>query len=160
MKIRRAVPADLPALQWLSRLNNEFHAKQAPEHFHRVEEVYADAQWQQLLSSREHAVFVGEAEGVVLGFALMQLRHDSGSVQVKAKKIAHLAGIYVDGQARGQGMGKGLLQACEAWGIEKEADELGLMVWSFNQAAIRLYEGLGIHELHRQMRKPLRTEKL
>ncbi len=67
-----------------------------------------------------------------------------GEPRVKGRHIGHIAGMMVCAQARGQGVGRGLLAAClararRAAGLEM----LTLSVTPTNRAAIHLYQQAG-----------------
>ena len=67
-----------------------------------------------------------------------------GETRVKGRHIGHIAGMMVCAQARGQGVGRGLLAACLARARRTAGLELlTLSVTSNNRAAIHLYQQAG-----------------
>ncbi|XID94878.1 GNAT family N-acetyltransferase [Paenibacillaceae bacterium WGS1546] len=63
---------------------------------------------------------------------------------IKTAHKAHLYGMYVAEESRGQGLGRSLMQACIRMARECEGlEHIQLTVVSRNEAARKLYESLG-----------------
>ncbi|MBR8827787.1 MAG: GNAT family N-acetyltransferase [Gomphosphaeria aponina SAG 52.96 = DSM 107014] len=63
--------------------------------------------------------------------------------QVSGDRYAYIFLLYVKKKHRGQGIGKALMQHGENWAKNRGDRQIGLMVFSFNQSAINLYQSLG-----------------
>ena len=83
-------------------------------------------------------VALGGGSGGILGFAAARLVLDGEENRCELESIA----VRVD--ARRQGTATALLRTLVAWAAERGARRLGLEVRASNQAAIRLYESLGL----------------
>jgi ribosomal protein S18 acetylase RimI-like enzyme len=68
---------------------------------------------------------------------------------------ARVNSICVRESARGRGVGRALMARAEAWARAEGAEELRLVVWAFNERAVRLYEELGYAIRAHAMGKPL-----
>lgn len=101
--IRQASPADAAAVATLS-------VRLWPDH--TLDEMTAE--FAALLSSRDAAVFLAEADGSSVGFAQCQLRRDyvEGST---GSPTGYLEGIYVAPEHRRRGCAAQLLAACRNW---------------------------------------------
>ncbi len=124
--VRRATAGDLPAcaaiindymdaIDWLPRVIE----RQA------IDEMYAPA----LLDKR--IIFVAEANGGVAGYLSMD--HDAGFIHA----------IYLRPQARGNGLGKALLDAAK----EARPQGFDLTVFEPNTGALRFYRREGLVEV-------------
>jgi ribosomal protein S18 acetylase RimI-like enzyme len=82
-------------------------------------------------------VAMGEDQNL-LGYALLHLRQGT--------RLARLYSLAVSPQARGLGIGKALIQACEQKAIKKGKILLRLEVSDVNQNAIALYQTMGYRE--------------
>jgi ribosomal protein S18 acetylase RimI-like enzyme len=79
---------------------------------------------------------VAERGGKIIGHVIVERREDNlGEV-----------GIHIHETARGQGVGKALLEHAIAWSVTSGLAELYLSVSSANAGAAALYSSLGFHE--------------
>lgn len=91
------------------------------------------------ITSSGSALFVAkQGEGDLLGYALLHLRQGT--------RLARLYSLAVAPQARGLGIGKLLMQACEKKALKKGKLLLRLEVSDVNQNAIALYQKMGYKE--------------
>ncbi|MDX6542551.1 MAG: hypothetical protein QOK32_154 [Gaiellaceae bacterium] len=86
----------------------------------------------------EHAaVFVAEVDGLVVGrLSVSRDQHPA------SRHVADL-GLMVAADRRGQGIGRGLLEAAVDWARAADVTKLELHVFPWNEPAIRLYERFG-----------------
>jgi GNAT superfamily N-acetyltransferase len=59
------------------------------------------------------------------------------------RRHGFLAELYVTPQARGKGLGRALIEGCEAWSRGRGHKLLTVGVLAKNPSAIRAYEGAG-----------------
>lgn len=69
--------------------------------------------------------------------------------RAKVRHVGHLTGMMVRAQARGQGVGRRLLQACIAQARRAGLELLTLTVTSTNAPAVHLYEHAGFRRYGR-----------
>jgi ribosomal protein S18 acetylase RimI-like enzyme len=96
---------------------------------------------------------VAEEGETLLGYLLYNFGYDTD----RALRILFVLDLLVDEAARGQGIGKKLMQEAETIAQEKGASELQWAVYTPNKAASRFYENVGgewIEDI-RLMRKAL-----
>jgi len=96
--------------------------------FHRKQLRY-------LLTRANASVFVADEAGVVRGSAIMLWR--------KRAKVGRLYSIATHPTAQGRGVGRLLLQACEAAAVQRECRDVSLEVRVTNLPAITFYERYG-----------------
>jgi len=121
-RIRRATPADLPALLALER--RAF----TTDHL-------SPRQYRRHVASASACVLAAVDASGLLGKAVLFFRRNSAG--------ARLYSIAVADTARGRGIGEALLRACERAARARGCTRLRLEVRQDNAAAIRLYERLG-----------------
>ena len=100
------------------------------------ESQLTDAEWIELAVRRA-------AKGSMVWLALAD--GPCGIVGVFLESVTHarLVSMWVAKDARGQGIGKALVDAVIAWAREERAHTVVLTVTSNNDTAMRFYEGLG-----------------
>jgi RimJ/RimL family protein N-acetyltransferase len=86
---------------------------------------------------RDAAVYVAEADGVIVG--RLSLGRDPHPA---SRHVADL-GLMVAADVRRRGIGRALLEQAVVWARESGLRKLELHVFPWNEAAIALYEGFG-----------------
>ena len=147
--IRKAEEKDLRAAAALA-------AELWPEHM--PEELLPE--FRTLLASGEGAAFLASEDGQDLGFAQVQLRHDYVE-GTETSPVGYLEGIYVREEARGRGVAKALLRACEAWAADKGCREFASDCELDNAVGLSFHLHSGFTEANRIICfvKPLNGEK-
>ena len=135
--IRKAAPEDSSAIAGLALLL-------WPDH--TLSEL--EAEFSQLLTQREAAIFLFSEAGVPAGFAQCQLRHDyvegTGS-----SPVGYLEGIFVRETHRRQGIARKLLAACEDWAKAMGCREFASDCELDNTDSLAFHLQLGFTEANR-----------
>lgn len=97
-----------------------------------------------LANPGEAAVFVAEADGVVVGMATAQI---VVSTSIGGYSIV-LEDMYVSAGFRRKGVGSKLLENVLAWGSERGARRVQLVVATANARAFRFYRQAGLLKSH------------
>ena len=129
VRVREAGAADLAGVLALER-----DVAEAP---HWAEGVYREIVSGSGIPRR---LFVAEAEGLLLGFAVGAVTGDS----------AELESVAVRGDARRRGVGRALCDAVAEWCRSQGATALELEVRAASAEAMALYEGLGFVSVGRR----------
>jgi aminoglycoside 6'-N-acetyltransferase I len=113
-----------------------------------------------LLESGNGALFLASEAGEDAGFAQVQLRHDYVE-GAKTSPVGYLEGVYVREEARGRGVARGLLAACEAWAAEMGCREFASDCELDNAASLAFHRKTGFREANRIICfvKPLDPER-
>jgi GNAT superfamily N-acetyltransferase len=132
--IRRAIPADVPAIYQLIRDLAEYE-RSLPE------VTGTPGQLQESLFGPEPAVFahVAEHEGAVVGFALWFLNYSTWL----GRHGIYLEDLYVRPDMRGQGLGRQLLAELAALCVQRGYGRLEWWVLDWNEPSIGFYRSLG-----------------
>jgi ribosomal protein S18 acetylase RimI-like enzyme len=95
-------------------------------------------------------------DGVRLGFVYATTLVDFFT----AENHGHISDVVVTREAEGQGVGRALMDAAEAWGRERGYRLMTLGVFPQNQRALMLYERLGYRTDVIRMLKVLDTQEV
>ena len=99
-------------------------------------------------------IFVSEEEGAVVGFVGVLARVVPEPDEAQA--YAYVSDLVVLPAYRRRGIGRALLERAEAYARGEGARVLRVGVLAKNEAAARLYRGLGFSDYTIQLNKPLR----
>ncbi|WP_035852910.1 GNAT family N-acetyltransferase [Deefgea rivuli] len=152
---RPATMTDLHAICYLGNEVNRLHQQVWPNLFAEVSELERDAaHWRYAIGNA--GCFVASNEDGVIGFVTGQICRDESPMLVNFN-FCRIGTICVATAYRGLGIGKQLMLNIERWAQAENASEVRLNVFSFNQAAIQLYQELGFDIRSMAMAKPLTT---
>lgn len=93
------------------------------------------------IASAGQELFVAEVDGVEVGVLWLGMRTRGG------RPHAFVLDIEVGAEHRRRGYGRAMMLAAEREAVRLGAESIGLHVFGFNAAAIRLYESLGYRRL-------------
>ena len=151
--VRQATLSDLSAVCRLAHDVVVLHAAMRPDVFATpVDAAQREARWRKDVEEPERASFIALRDGVALGFISGKVA-DEPSDYFLPTRICHVNSIGVAEAERGQGIGRALMTALEAWARGHGANEVHLTVWRFNECARSLYAELGYEERTRLMCK-------
>ena len=128
--IRRAVDADIPALDRLLFQVHQVHHEARPDLFKAGAKKYTDAQLSAILADDKTPVFVAERGGAVVGYAFCihkQFVNDNNMTDIKTLYIDDLC---VDERARGGHIGTRLYEyvldfARQQGVLQRDAERVG-----------------------------------
>ena len=145
MKIRRALPEDIPRLGELLFQVLNVHHQGRPDLFKGGVKKYTDEQLCDILKDEGRPVFVAEDdEGVVQGYAFcVFLQHHEDNILTDIKTL-YIDDLCVDESARGQKIGKTIYEHVLKYARENGCYNVTLNVWSCNESAMKFYEKCGL----------------
>jgi len=140
VKIRHAVPADVPEIVSLIRALAEYE-KAAPGALSLTEELLRDS-----LFGPHAAVeaLIAECSGQMAGYALFFHNFSSW----RGKRGLFLEDIFVRPELRGRGIGKALFAELLRIARERGCSRMEWLVLDWNQTAIDFYRSLGAEPLN------------
>lgn len=97
----------------------------------------------ELLNSN-NIYLIAELENKIVGICFSQMKEILNNKIMKNRKILHIEDICVDENYQKKGIGKKLYNQIVELAKEKNIDNIELMVWGFNENAIKFYENLGM----------------
>jgi len=133
---RRARAEEWPAVREL-RLRALADTPEAFEITLAQAEQSADADWRRRVAPSDERVTVVEEDenGDLVGMAV--------GIYDPAARVTYLAGMFVEREKRGSGVGQELVSAIESWARELDATRVELEVNPELTPAVRLYERCG-----------------
>jgi ribosomal protein S18 acetylase RimI-like enzyme len=141
--IRRATLEDYLGFLSVARATHEHHVALLPDIFRSAEVAVPEEYFAGLVSGDESCIVLAERDGVIVGYATLQIRHAMYEIQVP--RTAGLIGNFGIAEAcQRMGVGRRLFEACRERAKAMGASSLDLDCWEANQGAIRFYESLGM----------------
>jgi len=147
-RVRPANPSDAPA--WLELRHALWPERSAAEHRAEIDRFFAGDAREPL------AVLLAEdGTGCPVGFAELSIR--AYAEGCSTDRVAYLEGWFVVPNARGQGVGRALIEAAEQWGRAQGCRELASDAEPDNEVSAAAHRALGFVEvgLVRCLRKDL-----
>ena len=154
MKIRSATLADREGLSRLTAEVHELHREARPDVYMEFDPEQFRKEISDTLYRPDSILLVAEEEGELAGMALLTLRQPPNPI-LKPRLYAFLEELSVGERFRGRGIGTALFTAAKEQALKRGAVSLELQVWSFNEAALRFYEKMGMKEKTFRMELPL-----
>ena len=141
IRIREAAEADFPAIHELMHEVHQLHLESRPDIYRDVDPLTEEYYLTMLSDSTVLLALDGEKAA---GFCVFQIRPSYSNPLLIPRKMAFMDDLCVHSDYRRQGIGKQLFEEACRMAKEDGAETLELMVWSFNENAVRFYEELGM----------------
>src|SRR6478752_7758296 len=138
------LPADEPAI--LAFINGLQDYEAAFEPDRRRDPNFAIEHWRELqhrCAEKHGVMLIAELNGKAVGWAFAHDEKAEVFVVEPERSHGFLAELFLISQARGKGLGRALIEGCEAWARERGHRLLTVGVLAQNRSAVRAYEGTG-----------------
>ena len=135
------------------------HFEHAFEPNRRLDEPVAEQYLALLLrdvAEKSGAIFVAEESGEAIGWVVVHEDDDDVYVVDAERRYAYVSELFVAAGARGTGVGKALLDACEAWARDRGMTVMQIGVLPANVRAEAVYRRAGYESYALRLRKYLR----
>ena len=143
-EIRRLETADYEQAAEIFAFVHALHQKNRPDIYRKTDMPLCKDEFFKMCADRNGILLCVEENRRVLGIACAYMRENSGDAVSLPRIKAFMEDFAVRPDAQGCGVGSALLKAVEAEAKRRGADALELMVWSFNDTAIKFYENVGM----------------
>ena len=97
------------------------------------------------LSNSNNIYLIAELENEIVGICFSQIKEILNNKIMKDRRLLHIEDICVDENYQKKGIGKKLYNQIVQLAKEKNIDNIELMVWGFNENAIKFYKNLGMN---------------
>ncbi|GHV05179.1 N-acetyltransferase [Clostridia bacterium] len=151
MDIRFALEGDAPFIIDLLGQVLKLHNAGRPDLFRERGGKYDLQNILDMIADAERPVFIAQADGVCLGYALCAIRRRRGHPVFWDRDTLYIDDLCVDENHRGGGVGAALMEHCKSYAREIGCASIELNVWDCNQSATRFYERQGFKMLARIM---------
>lgn len=146
MKIRALTIQDFPHVNDFMMMLHERHVKYRPDIYRPIQRPTTPKAWDfNALLQRESSALLGaEIEGNLAGICMMTVDEPASSpcMQPRIRRYIHHICVHQDFRRRGIGMA--LYHTAAKYTAQRGAESIELMVWNFNEEAIRFYQSLGM----------------
>lgn len=156
MTIRPMLPADYPAVDGMMAQLHRLHVEGRPDLYAPMQPVYAEAEYLRKLEDPAMICLMAEEDGAPAGLCFVQMRRRTCMRDVPS---AYMDDLFVQPAYRHRGIAKALFRQAERIAREKGAVRLDLMVWAFNEEALRFYQSLGMRPQRYIYELPLTEEE-
>lgn len=145
--IREALPSDLTVLL---EFEQGVVAEERPfnDAIREQDVTYYDLPG--LMSDPDASLQLAERDGRIVACGYVWLRKSNPAFT--HRRHAYLGFMYVEPDARGQGINKQIVDSLIAWSLERNVDDFYLEVYAGNAAAVRAYEKAGFEPLLVEMK--------
>ena len=150
------LPQDEPAILAFINGLQDYEAGFEPNR--RLDPNFAVEHWRDLqyrCAEKHGVMLIAEDGGKAVGWAFAHDQLGELFVVEPERQHGYLAELYVVPGARGKGLGRALIEGCEAWARGRGHKLLQVGVLAHNARAIRSYEGAGYNSYGLTMRRYL-----
>lgn len=156
--LRIAGVQDIKFLAGLYAEFHNFHARYIPDRLICVQEkpdvregndLYR--RLKKIIQNKNSAIILAETDQGPIGFAEIYILQDEPSPHTVAYQYGFLQSLAVINGHRRQGIGTRLVNAIEQWAKEKDAHEVRLELWEFEEGPLPFYELMDYRTLKRTM---------
>lgn len=120
-------------------------------HVKERSDIYKDTdpldfeEFKEELSNSNNIYLVAELKNEIVGICFSQIKETPNNRIMKNRKVLHIENICVNKTNQRNGIGKELYNEIVKLAQEQKIDNIELMVWGFNENAIKFYENLGMN---------------
>ena len=142
--IRKAKISDFQGIHNLIMQVHKLHVNERNDIYKDVDPMDFE-EFRTELSNSNNIYLIAELENEIVGICFSQIKEISNNKIMKNRKILHIENICVDENHQKKGIGKKLYKQIVQLDKEKNIDNIELMVWGFNENAIKFYKNLGMN---------------
>lgn len=143
VNIRNMCENDYEAADQLMQQLHKLHVEGRPDLYIDIEHPYTKEEFMKKVNDPEIISIVAEKNKQVVGLCFCAMRNRSNMVNMRS---AYMDDLFVCAEERRNGIAANLFAAAEKKAKELGAERLDLMVWGFNEPAIKFYKSLGMAE--------------
>ena len=141
--IRKAKISDFQGIHKLIMQVHILHVNERNDIYKDVDPMNFD-EFKTELSNSNNLYLIAELNNEIVGICFSQIKEILNNKIMKDRKILHIENICVDKDHQRNGIGKELYEQIVKLAKEKNIDNIELMVWGFNENAIKFYKNLGM----------------
>ena len=142
--IRKAKISDFQGIHNLIMQVHKLHVNERNDIYKDVDPMDFE-EFRTELSNSNNIYLIAELENEIVGICFSQIKEISNNKIMKNRKILHIENICVDENHQKKGIVKKLYKQIVQLSKEKNIDNIELMVWGFNENAIKFYKNLGMN---------------
>ncbi|MGL4989698.1 MAG: GNAT family N-acetyltransferase [Sarcina sp.] len=144
MEICIASIEDFNGVECIVQDLHNIHNKSRPDIYKKADNVFDKGYYSSLLKSKNYINLVAKENEEILGFASVAIKETLDSDVLVQRRYAYIDSICVKEGNRNLGIGAKIFEFIKEELKKIEIDSLELMVWEFNEDAIKFYENTGM----------------
>lgn len=152
MQIRDMKLEDYNEVDRLMAQVHKLHVEGRPDLYIDVEHIYSMEMFQEMVENEDMISFVAEEDNTIVGICFVSMREKTCMIK---RRTAYMDDLCVDEAFRGKGIGRILFAHAKKRAKEMGAERMDLMVWNFNESALKFYEEMGMKPQRYIMEKHL-----
>ena len=141
MQIRNMRLEDYREVDRLMAQVHKLHVEGRPDLYIDVEHIYSMELFQEMVENEDMISVLAEEDDAVVGICFVSMRAKTCMVK---RRTAYMEDLCVDEACRGKGIGRKLFEYVKKRAKEMGAERMDLMVWNFNESALKFYEEMGM----------------
>ena len=149
--IRPAIKEDHPAITTIGYETQAIHAEAYPAIFRQGVSGIPLEYFARMSEGKDTTVLVAEVEHSVVGYVFLYVHDAPTYAYLMPRRVVEISDIAVLKVYNNKGIGHQLFSASIEWAKVREATDIELQVWEFNNNAIAFYERLGMTPINRTM---------
>lgn len=142
--LRELQPDDYLQVDALMLQMHSLHLQKRPDIFRDVPHPYSTEEYNQILKDNQKLKIAALIDDILVGLCIITLGNSMDCPVSISRPIAFIEDFCVDSHFRRHGVGSKLFNKAMEMAKKHGAERLELMVWSFNEDAIRFYEKIGL----------------
>jgi ribosomal protein S18 acetylase RimI-like enzyme len=150
-KIRDAILEDYKYIKILINQVHNLHYSNRPDIYINTSEPLNFDEYKSILNDNKKIKLIAEYKDKAVGFCIVTIKGSSENLLLVPRKIAYMETLCVHQDYRRRGIGRLLFNEALKRVKLFDADSLELMVWSFNESAIRFYKNMGMKSQYLKM---------
>lgn len=140
--IRKMEAKDYPSVDQLMQQLHLIHVKGRPDMYRNMEHPFSLKEFEEKVEDEECISVLAETEEKrIAGICFVQMRNKTNMIY---KRTAYMDDLIVDERYQQQGIARLLFEEAEKEAKRLGAERLDLMVWGFNEKALKFYETMGM----------------
>lgn len=153
--IRKAKEDDFKQIHDLLLQVHNIHVKGRPDIYIDVDPI-DEKMYEEGLKDVSKVNLVAERENKIVGFCCAEIKNTMANNVMKDRKIINIKDICVDIKERKKGIGKALYDEIIRIANILNVESVELMVWGFNEDAIKFYQKIGMDIKNLRFEKKIR----
>ena len=143
VNIRKAKQSDFLSIHKLIVQVHKLHVNERNDIYKDVDPMNFE-EFKTELSNSNNIYIVAELENEIVGICFAKIKKILNNRIIKNRKVLHIEDICVDENYQKKGIGKKLYNQIVQLAKEKKINNIELMVWGFNENAIKFYKNMGM----------------
>ena len=112
-----------------------------------------------IVEDENACLWIAEHEEQTIGILEIAIRETRDIPILVPRRYAAISTIAVSQAHRGKGIGRALPETAEHWARARNATQIELHVWEFNEGARAFYEALGYRTASRRLSRRLLSQE-